>query len=61
MNHPDLPLSREWTHELEQATGAFRQAAEYLAAFKTVLIEEGFSEEGAERLTDTFMGVAFNE
>ena len=61
MNYPDVPVSENWVHQLEQATGAFRQAAEMLAAFKKQLIKQGFTEEGAEALTDTFATAAFHD
>ena len=42
----------EWIHAFDQATGAFRNMAEVLGAFRQSLLDEGFTEEGAEELAD---------
>ncbi len=47
-----MTTKAEWIHTFDQATGAFRNMAEVLAAFRGSLIEEGFSEEGAEDLAE---------
>ncbi len=50
-----------YVHRLEQTGAATRQIAEVLAQFKSQLVEEGFSEEGAESLADTMLVVLTHE
>ena len=47
-----MTTNAEWIHKFDQATGTFRHIAEILAAFRRSLIEEGFTEEGAEDLAE---------
>jgi hypothetical protein len=53
MSDPTL-ISAEDIHALEQASVPFRRLAQILGLFKKKLVEEGFTEEGAETLTATF-------
>jgi hypothetical protein len=53
--HPDLKPSAEWVQKLEAAGMATRPIAEVLGQFVNQLIEQGFTEDGAERLADTLM------
>ena len=47
---------------LVHAGVATRRLAEMLAQFRSQLLEEGFTPEGAERLSETLMGaLIFNE
>ncbi len=48
-------------HRLEQTGAATRQIAEVLAQFKAQLIEEGFTQKGAEHLADTLLVVLTHE
>ena len=41
---------------LVHAGAATRRLAEMLSQFRSQLIEEGFTDEGAERLSDSLMG-----
>jgi len=50
-----------YVHRLEQTGAATRQIAEVLAQFKSQLVEEGFTEEGAESLADTMLVVLTHE
>ena len=53
MNPADLDAVR--VHKLEQVGAQTRHVAEVLAQFRTQLIEEGFTEEGAEALANTMI------
>ncbi len=48
-------------HERDQLTGAFRDTAAMLSVFRDALIEEGFSEEGAENLTELLFVAAVSD
>ena len=53
MTPADLDAGR--VHKLEQVGAQTRHVAEVLAQFRTQLIEEGFTEEGAEVLANTMI------
>ena len=53
MNPADLDAGR--VHELEQVGAQTRHVAEVLAQFRSQLIEEGFTPEGAEALATTMI------
>ena len=46
---------------LEQAEGPFRRLASILGLFREKLIDEGFTKEGAEELTATFVTAVLRE
>ena len=49
------PLTAAWVHRFDQATGAFHQIAETVAAFRNALIEVDFTVEGAEHMSETLL------
>ncbi len=51
-----MTTNANWIHKFDQATGALRNIAEILAAFRRSLIEEGFTEEGAADLVGMLLG-----
>ncbi len=53
MNLPQLEAGH--LHKLEQVGAETRLVAEVLAQFRTQLIEEGFTPEGAEQLANTMV------
>ena len=50
-----LEISSTHQHDLEQASAAFRDAAELLAELRGQLLTKGFSVEGAESMCETFL------
>ena len=50
-----LEISSTRQHDLEQASAAFRDVAEILGELRGQLLNQGFSEEGAESITESVM------
>ena len=48
----DMTTNADWIHRFDQATGALRNIAEILAAFRRSLLEEVLTEEGAADLIE---------
>ena len=57
----NLILSAQDIVALEQAEGPFRRLAQVLGLFRDKLIEEGFSEEGAEAQSAIFSMAVLRE
>jgi uncharacterized protein Yka (UPF0111/DUF47 family) len=52
---PDDPFpDAAFVHRMDQTASAFRDTAALLALFRDELIDQGFTQQGAEHLTDTF-------
>ena len=56
-----MTTNANWIHKFDQATGALRNIAEILAAFRRSLIEEGFTEADAGDLVEVLLDFYLRE
>ena len=56
-----MTTSANWLHKFDQATGALRNIAEILAAFRSSLIEQGFTDAEAADLVKVLLDFYLRE
>ena len=56
-----MTTNANWIHKFDQATGALRNIAEILAAFRGSLIEMGFSDADAADLVEVLLDFCLRE